>query len=150
MPNTEVRIPDDITDAEWAYLAGLIDAEAWIGVHGSSKTVQLGIRMPHEGVIDWLCGRFAGRKSTSIPADEERKQTWRWTLTRQADLYHVFNHVVGYLRVKRLHAYEAIHFLYLCQEDKLKPNDPQRINALMDLRRLNIPRNTVQGVRSLK
>lgn len=149
MPSTEVRIPDDITDAEWAYLAGLVDGEGTIGVHGRSLTVRLAIRMCDEGVVQWLASRFAGTVRTTIPSNPNHSQSWCWDLSRQADLLCVLDCIVPYLRVKKTHAYEAIHFLYLCQVDKLKPKDPRRIRALKDIRALNRPRNHKQGVRPL-
>jgi hypothetical protein len=72
------------TETGYAYLAGLIDGEGYVGgSKGSGGYWHLAteISMTHRPTIDWLNSTFGGCIYTPTVPKPNARQYWKWTIT---------------------------------------------------------------------
>jgi hypothetical protein len=74
---------EDLSEVELSYLAGIVDGEGCISLHGRRDTSKgyctpaLQITNSDRRLIDWLQDRLGGRVYQE-PERENRKPIWRW------------------------------------------------------------------------
>lgn len=74
----------DPSSLQYAYLAGLLDGEGYIGgSKGNGGYWRLGteISMTHRPTIDWLQTTFQGCIYTPTVPKPNARQYWKWTIT---------------------------------------------------------------------
>lgn len=92
---------------KWAYLAGVIDGEGWVGAQLGTSTPQPMIQVDntYEGLIDYLVAQFGGNKTsyetTQRKANPTWKQPYRWSMTSKDELIPLLQRVLPYLVVKK-------------------------------------------------
>lgn len=94
-----ISVPDDITEGEWGYLAGLIDGEGSFSAYKTTNTFGVVIGVNEEALIDWLHSRFSGNKSRG-GLTAKGNQVYRWFLQRHSDLLYVLPQVRPCLKIK--------------------------------------------------
>jgi hypothetical protein len=120
----EARVGDDVrwvsthTEAERAYLAGIIDGEGWIGVnvvegrgrhagHPPQHTIRVAVGNRDRGLIEWIAEHFGGNITRRKCYDDKWGEQWGWAVqSRRASS--VLKEVLPYLVVKRTQAELAI------------------------------------------
>ena len=137
----------NLTETEWAYIAGLLDGEGVItvtkhrGRYRRSKTAQyvpkVEISNTDRKVIDWLNSRINGVVWTS-----SRKKGWKklytWRLQRQEEILDFLLNVLPYLIIKSGQAKLMIKLLTLRQPRRRKPWTKEEIEIVEEIKRLNI------------
>lgn len=99
-----------------AYLAGLIDGEAWIGLYKRKRKetnwygYELTIANTDKGIIDWLKESFGGYIRIVEPKGNRKRQYW-WILYNRKQVVRVLKKVKPYLKIKKEQAEILMKFL---------------------------------------
>jgi len=109
---------ENITDIEWAYLAGILDGEGCIALNKqrtkrngkvySYYTLFVTVGNTDYSLIKWLSDTFGGKYYPST-RKENRRQVWTWCVASQK-AEDMLNHVRKYMIVKKDQAELAIVF----------------------------------------
>lgn len=98
-----------VNETDWAYLAGIIDGEGYIGPNISN----LGIRVvvADEPLIDWLHERFGGTRGSYANSGSEN-MAYYWQAQRQDLVLDIIGRVMPYLVIKRGQAEAMVDLIY--------------------------------------
>lgn len=104
-----------LTDIELGYLAGIIDGEGCINMatarRNSGKTdtfARVAVEMTDPQVIEWLANLFGGYVIRARDRGVGRKPTYRWQLTKSADILSFCRMIEPHLKVKGPQARKVI------------------------------------------
>ena len=95
------------TDAQAAYLAGIIDGEGCISLRGNSVRVSIG--STSMALIEWL-QQFGGSVSGQAPKPN-RRPGWSWSVGHRADSALILRAALPYLTIKCDQAIAALDLL---------------------------------------
>lgn len=98
-------------DAQFAYLAGIIDGEGSFQVSAKSRSFGLAVSSIDECLPLWLHQTFAGSRTAAIAKTTAGNDVFRWFLTRQADLRYALERMRPYLVIKQKQADAMLVFL---------------------------------------
>lgn len=88
--------------SNYIYMAGLMDGEGSIMLSrvqsNQNRTPVLSITMTTESIIRWLQDTFGGTVSVKKTYKEHHKPAWVWKLTKQADVFHVLDSILPYMK----------------------------------------------------
>jgi hypothetical protein len=99
-----------LSDCSWAYIAGLIDGEGYIGLVKGSRHNQLSLVIGNtdEGIIQYLYSELGGSLTKRIDKRQEAKDIWMW-VTRSNVTYNILQNVYKYLKIKKKQAELGMH-----------------------------------------
>lgn len=135
-----------LSEADRAYIAGVIDGEGYVAIHGidDSASVWIFVGNTNFDLLDWLKAKLGGYLALARAATERHKECRRWhasALRARA----ILEAVAPFLIVKRRHAelirafYEAVPAYKEAHPGRLRPghlHEPLR-SILAELRWLN-------------
>lgn len=110
----------ELTEAHYAYLAGLLDGEGYIGtqlVQSKYWRTALEISMTHRETIDWLQMAFGGAIYTPTVPRPNARQYWKWTITGNLIRRHLPK-ALPYMITKRKHAELMLQILDLTHQGR--------------------------------
>jgi hypothetical protein len=107
--------PHDVSQTDWAYLAGLIDGEG--SIYATKEGIVLSVTMTSQPVIAWLGLHFRGKVYASR-RNPPRRDVWSWRLMRGTDLLAVLEHARPFMRVRGQQADLALEYLRARRSDK--------------------------------
>lgn len=108
--------PTSVTTSQWAYLAGLMDGEGYVGIHG--RAARFAIEMTDEPAIRWLHSVFGGKV---WPVKGTNKPAWGWNAIRKADVLLIARGILPYVIVKAARVSAAIAVLEHIDGDEFDP-----------------------------
>lgn len=111
-PLLKRRVREDLnlTVAEAAYLAGIIDGEGTISFR-AGRSVRVSVANTDEDLMAWLQKIGGSRHLHTSPAHPNRRTCWRWWIGHRADVLPVLRFAEPYMIVKRDLAKRAIAIL---------------------------------------
>ena len=130
------QAPDAVlTEAEKAYIAGILDGEGYVTVlHSRSQTLSVNINNNNEALMRWLTERVGGRYYARRPA-KRASFHFQWSISSRMCRW-LLPQVLPYLIVKRRHAE------LLLEADRLKRelhlNEGLRSSARTDSRMVQL------------
>lgn len=95
---------DHITSTEWAYLAGIIDGDGYIGYVADGKGghhTRLMVDNTNIKLLDWIKTKFGGSVITYTSKNPEHKTKYRWNMTDPTLRYFMLMRILPYLIIKR-------------------------------------------------
>jgi len=102
-----LRMPSE----EWklGYIAGLIDGEGSVKMRDHNQNIQ--IHNTDQKMMEWLIENFGGRVRVERRARENRKDLYRWEVTRMLDTKMLLNAVKPYLVTKKERAQGTLEYI---------------------------------------
>lgn len=107
-----VTIHTDLPETDYAYLAGIIDADGCVIGTGTLRTALVGFQvgMADKPVIDWIAEHFGG----SVVLRKGKlghRPFWVWRLHRQADLAALIPKLLPHMKAKGAQAWALLRFV---------------------------------------
>jgi len=142
---------------DWAYLAGIIDGEGWIGVRrikdrsGRSSypyhyVPELSVSNTDERIIKWIRNIFQVGciDCWHNKKNPHRKPVYKWRISRKVELSFVLENTLPFLIIKKEQALIIMKLRLLMDKTKPCPGNPltksareQREYCYNELKRLN-------------
>ena len=106
-PAKETR---ELTDIEWAYLAGIVDGEGSITASSNGQDrIRVTVTSTSRGLIDWMVARVGGSVCNRRPASPRHKPTYGCEVS-YVKAKSFLRGVLPYLLIKARHAELALQF----------------------------------------
>jgi len=101
-----------LSDVDCAYMAGLVDGEGCIVIveekdrdgRAMSYRLQLSVGNTNEGLIDWICYKFGGRKH------KNKRNIFYWVAV-SLDATAILKTIIKHLHIKKKRALLALRFM---------------------------------------
>lgn len=146
-----------MTEIEYAYIAGIIDADGHVGIYSRAHakegkfqsmaqyTLTVRVAMTHEGVVRWLCGKVGFGDVNVRHRAAPFKTVYDWRITCRAAV-NLLEKIRPYMIVKRRHAEIAAIFYTTVGVKSMMANQRKylsqeaadvRIKCVNEIRQLN-------------